>query len=288
VQLSVAGLLADQPPNIVRQLWEPLCLSALNTPLERASAQIFLNLLRRIFIARARDSDLLLPRVDLGTLFPDAAARYISARGGEVRLGRKVEQVAGSADGIELTSDGAQEHFAAAVLAVGPHQLAGPLGQLGAAAVARVSAFTYEPIVTAYLRYPRALALAQPMLKLDGHPAQWVFDRGQLGGPQGLAAAVISANAAEARRDHASLVAAIDAQLRRTYAGLPPPAWSQVIAEQRATFACTPALERPVAGAIAPRLYLAGDYTDAELPGTLEAATRSGVAAAREMLAARH
>ena len=41
----------------------------------------------------------------------------------------------------------------------------------------------------------------------------------------------------------------------------------------------------PPAGAIGPRLYLAGDYTDPEFPATLEAAARSGTAAARELLA---
>ncbi len=35
-----------------------------------------------------------------------------------------------------------------------------------------------------------------------------------------------------------------------------------------------------------PHLYLAGDYTDPELPATLEAAMRSGVTAARALLAA--
>ena len=58
-----------------------------------------------------------------------------------------------------------------------------------------------------------------------------------------------------------------------------------MIAERRATHACTPALARPAAGRIAPRLYLAGDYTEAELPATLEAATRSGVTAARAVAA---
>jgi monoamine oxidase len=58
-----------------------------------------------------------------------------------------------------------------------------------------------------------------------------------------------------------------------------------VIAERRATYACRAGLERPCPGAIAPHLYLAGDYTDPDLPATLEAATRSGVAAARELIA---
>ena len=59
-----------------------------------------------------------------------------------------------------------------------------------------------------------------------------------------------------------------------------------MIAERRATYACTPALPRPASGALAAHLYLAGDYIDAELPATLEAAMRSGVAAAHALLAA--
>jgi len=293
-QLSVAAVLVDQPASVISELWEPLCLSALNTPPERASARIFLNLLKRVFAGRARDCDLLLPRIDLSALFPDAAASYVGARGGEIRLGRRVEELALLADGIGVASGSEQEPFAAALIAVGPHQLCALLGDTRAPkggaslACAQVARFAYEPIVTSYLGYPRALALGQPLLKLDANPAQWVFDRGRLGGPPGLAAAVISADTGAAGLAHADLVRAIDAQLRRTIPDLPSPAWSQVIAEQRATFACTPGLERPAVGAIAPHLYLAGDYTDAELPATLEAATRSGVAAARRILAVRH
>jgi uncharacterized protein with NAD-binding domain and iron-sulfur cluster len=74
--------------------------------------------------------------------------------------------------------------------------------------------------------------------------------------------------------------------LHRTWPHLPAPVWTQVIAERRATYACTAGLQRPQAAPLGPHLYLAGDYTDPELPATLEAATRSGVAAARLLLAA--
>jgi predicted NAD/FAD-dependent oxidoreductase len=124
------------------------------------------------------------------------------------------------------------------------------------------------------------------MLKLDGDPGQWVFDRGQLGGPPGLAAVVISTDVVAARIEHDALERAIDAQLRRVVPQLPRPAWSQTIAERRATYACVAGLARPAPGALEKRLYLAGDYTDPEFPATLEAATRSGVAAARQILAA--
>ena len=97
---------------------------------------------------------------------------------------------------------------------------------------------------------------------------------------------MISTEPKGARQDHPALMRAIDDQLRRVLPGLPAPAWLKVIAERRATYACTAGLKRPPPGAIAPRLYLAGDYTDPEFPATLEAAARSGVAAARELLAA--
>jgi hypothetical protein len=127
-------------------------------------------------------------------------------------------------------------------------------------------------------------------MRLDDAPGQWVFDRSaalETAAPEvarGLVAVVISTNGPHDALDQATLAAQADAQLRRLAGRWPLPVWSRVIAERRATYACTPGLARPASGRIAPRLYLAGDYTDAEFPATLEAATRTGVAAARALL----
>jgi monoamine oxidase len=135
--------------------------------------------------------------------------------------------------------------------------------------------------------------LAAPLLRLDDLPGQWLFDRTAVlagaapRGTESLGAVVISAGGPHDALDHATLAAQVEAQLRRLQPRLPPVAWSRVIAERRATYACTPALPRPVAGRVAPGLYLAGDYTDAEFPATLEAACRSGVTAARALIAER-
>jgi len=289
-QLTVSTLLADQPDAAVTLLWEPLCVAALNTPIETASAQVFLNVLRVAFAAHARDSEVLIPRIDLTALFPAPAAAYVGMRSGEVRLGEAVSRLTPLADGVRVETQARDERFAAALIAVGPHQLADLLapqsGHATSIALAHVAAFAYEPIRTIYLQYPGPLRLPVPMLKLDGDPGQWLFDRGQLGGAPGLAAVVISTDVAAGHVEHGVLASAIDTQLRRLIADLPPPVWEQTIAERRATYACTAALVRPAPGALQARLYLAGDYTDAEFPATLEAATRSGVAAARQLLAA--
>jgi squalene-associated FAD-dependent desaturase len=289
-QLTVSALLADQPAAVVSLLWEPLCIAALNTPLDTASAQVFLHVLRIAFAAHARDSDVLLPRVDLTALFPAAAATYLAARAGEARLGCTVTRVRALDSAVAVATEAGEEQFVAAVLAVAPHQLGHLQGladnPAAATVLAQVAKFAYEPIRTTYLHYGRALALPQPMLKLDGDPGQWVFDRGALGGTAGLAAVVISTDLAPARQEHAALERAMDAQLRRLIPELPSPAWAQTIAERRATYACAAGLARPGAGALYKRLFLAGDYTDPEFPATLEAAVRSGVVAARHLLAA--
>jgi predicted NAD/FAD-dependent oxidoreductase len=96
---------------------------------------------------------------------------------------------------------------------------------------------------------------------------------------------VISASGPHDGLDHRTLAAKVEAQLRRRMPALPAITFSRVIAERRATYACTPGLARPAGGRVGDALYVAGDYCDAELPATLEAATRSGVAAARELIA---
>jgi len=54
----------------------------------------------------------------------------------------------------------------------------------------------------------------------------------------------------------------------------------QVLTEKRATFRCTPGLDRPSAR-IADGLMAAGDYVEGPYPATLEGAVQSGVCAAR-------
>jgi len=55
---------------IGRYLWAPVCVAALNTPIEQASANVFLAVLRDTLAGPPGSSDLLLPRVDLSRLFP--------------------------------------------------------------------------------------------------------------------------------------------------------------------------------------------------------------------------
>jgi squalene-associated FAD-dependent desaturase len=279
---SVAQLLDEhgQTGVLRSHLWEPLCVSALNTPVERASAQVFANALRDGLTGRRGNSDLLLPRTDLGRLFPEPAAEYVKVHGGAIELGTPVRRIERVSGGLRLNE---AQVFSGVVIACGPHQAGPLLVQLAelADALAAINAFAYEPIVTCYLQYPEAVSLPSPMLGFTGGILQWVFDRGRLGGPKGLLAAVISASGAHQQLTKEELTARIGIELKATLGELPSPQWLQVITEKRATFSCTPALVRPRAATAIPGLLLAGDYVASEYPGTIEAAVRSGMEAAK-------
>ena len=60
--------------------------------------------------------------------------------------------------------------------------------------------------------------------------------------------------------------------------------WHKVIREKRATFSCRPVIPRPACATSNPRVMLAGDYTWADYPATLEGAVRSGLRAAHLLL----
>jgi len=267
---SVPDLCAGLTQTVMTELVEPLCVSALNTPAARASGQVFLRVIRDTLFEPG-GSNLLLPRRDLGALFPDAAMQWLAARGASVQLGHRVQQL--SPEAARWLVDGSR--FDGVLLAC-PAAEAARLVATGIAASqwpAAAGALQHEAIATVYASGGRRLPL--PMLALRSHaqhPAQFVFDRSQLGGPPGLLAFVVSA-CSEERETVQRLIMAQASQLGWT--GLHP---VQTVLERRATFACTPGLRRPAA-AIAPGLMACGDYVAGPYPGTLEGAVRSALEA---------
>jgi squalene-associated FAD-dependent desaturase len=277
--LTVAELTRRLRPRVREQLIAPLCVAALNTPAERASAQVFLRVLRDALFGRGhRDwggSNLLLPRDALGSLFPEAATGWLAARGARLRLGERVRRLATERGGWNL--DG--ESFDAVVLATPSSETMRLLADSGIAAsgwIEQAAALRYEAIATVYASGGPSLPC--PMLALacgPGAPAQFVFDRGQLGGPAGLLAFVASASTRDGEALEREVLLQAEALGWRVQA-------LKTIVEKRATFACVPGLRRPPP-AIAAGLWACGDYVEGPYPATLEGAVRAGVAVARQL-----
>ena len=299
---TVAQMLAPLPRRVAQGLWEPLCLAALNTPASTASAQIFANVLKAAFAGRADASDFLLPATDLSAVFPEAAARYVTDRGGAIRTSVPARVVRSTRNATTVLTGTSLREASAAIVAVGPHQIAGAFAPEAVAALpvlgslqTTLATLDYEPIFTVWLGYGETLPLPMAIARLDDAPGQWVVDRPDvLAQAQGdslrpelrqLLAVILSAHGPHEALDHGMLALEIDTQLRRLQPDRPPCLWFQVIAEKRATYACTPGRARPPETRLAEGIYLAGDYMNGEYPATLEAAVRSGVAAAEAVLA---
>lgn len=269
-----------------RVLWRPLCIAALNTPPATASAQVFLNVLRDSLSAARGDSDLVLSRVDLSALFPEPAAAYLGRNGGETLTARRVTAIDPLENGFTVEADGQRRTFSHVICALPPHQVNAFL--IGITALSEISdaigRLHYQPIYSVWLQYPLPIALPSPMLGFSQGLVHWAFDREKLCGQRGLIGAVVSAEGAHQELEHDELGLRVHHELRRRLGDLPEPLWLRVIAEKRATFSCTPGLERPPQVTPLRNFYLAGDYTASDYPATLEAAVRSGIACARHIL----
>jgi squalene-associated FAD-dependent desaturase len=286
---TVSDLCQGLSPTVVQTLIEPLCVSALNTPPQRSSGQVFLRVLQDSLLGGRGGSNLLLPRTDLSSLFPNAAAEWLAQRGASLRLGLRMERIERAPqEPSSWLLDG--ETYDAVLWATSPWVASQLLGQAGGAVepalrawAATAAALQHEGIATVYVQ-AGSTRLPQPMLALHSSPqcpAQFVFDRGQLGGPKGLLAFVVSASSDERATLQDKVLQQARKQLSPVLQGAQLQA-VQTVVEKRATFACTPGLQRP-AQQVAPGLLACGDYVAGPYPATLEGAVRSGMAAANTL-----
>ena len=297
---TVSALLLrhQQTQTLQHRLWTPLCLAALNTPIQQSCAQLFLNVLRDSLCGPRHASDCLIPRVDLTALWPAAAAEHLTMRYRHI-----VRAVRATDTHIEV--DGA--HFDACVVATPPYaaarilfdptdpedalsqQVQAPQQQSEASLLRILKAFEYRAIATLALELEDDWRLPHNMMMLGedparGHVGQWVFNR--LGHDKQLAV-VISDASDFLKQNRESFVEAIATQIREQSAKhpgvgslMPAIKHQRLIVEKRATFAAVPGLARPSNQSPWSRIALAGDWTDTGYPSVLEGAVRSGLGAA--------
>jgi hypothetical protein len=170
-----------QPPRLIRNLWEPLCLAVMNAPAAAASARVFQNVLRQTLLGRADDARLLIPRRPLGELFPEPAIQRLRQFGTEIRMPARVTGLQPRTDGgFTLTLRGGEAITASRVVVATPHRAAlrllpdsEPLQDTRRA----LDALGQRSICTVYLKYGRALHGLPPLTGLLGQHGQWLVPR---------------------------------------------------------------------------------------------------------------
>jgi squalene-associated FAD-dependent desaturase len=271
-------------------LWEPLAVAALNQSPEDAAAAPFVRVLAQMFGPDRADSAMVLPVRPLHETYALPAQRYLEARGGEVRLNAlaRIRIEHGAVAGIDVRGEplpiaqavAAVPWFALDTLLTGD---TAPMAATSAAA----SRMASKPIVTVNLWYDRAV-MEDTFVGLPGREMQWVFDKRQVFGEHAShLSLVVSGADALVATDTASLVALAAREVAAAIPGARDAVLLRgtVVREKRATFSLAPGqparpgVTTPVRG-----LFLAGDWIETGLPGTIESAAVAGHLAARAVL----
>lgn len=274
----------NQPTRLIKQLWEPLCLATLNTPIDEASAHLLAKVLQDSLGKGKSDADSLIPTRPLGDMFPNAAAMFIKANGGSVSLKTRAKQLIiknNTLSGLRL-QDGSELAADNIIVATSPSQTYQLLAEQ-----APITKFTDYPISTVYLQYAKHTRLNKAMIGLTGTLSQWVFDRSEQS--PGLMAVVISGPGNHESLTNAQLVERVKQELQSYVDNLANAELtdSLVIREKRATFASIKNIEatRPISNSSVDGLWLTGDFIANAYPATLEGAILNGQSCAHQIIA---
>jgi hydroxysqualene dehydroxylase len=272
-------------------LWEPLAVAALNQSPAVAAASPFVRVLAHMFGPDRRDSALVLPVRPLHEMYAEPARAFIVSRGGEVRVNALTRVVVenGQVSAIDIRGQRiATRQVISAVPWFDLGRLFGPapppeLAPLLASA-ARMGSM---PIVTVNLWYDGRV-MDEAFIGLPGREMQWVFDKRIAFGGNASHLSLVSSGAARLtamNRDELTALAAQEVEEAIPSAHRSRLVRATVVREKRATFSLAPGEPaRPATKTAVKGLYLAGDWIDTGLPGTIESAVVSGHRAARELL----
>ncbi len=264
--------------------WQPLVLGALNTPLTSASVNTLANVVQDGMCADKSASDYWLPKQDLGALLADPALAWLKQQGASVRLGERVGRLQLLA-GNRVEVNG--EAFDAVVTAVAPYHAAALWPeQTPSSVTAPLGTYDYHAITTVYLRYAGPANLPAVLTGFAEGTAQWLLERGRLGGSRQEIAAVVSVSETLNIAGQNEWVSRVHDDVKKVCPDIGEPVAARVITEKRATVASTPNRIRPDCAWLRhQQIYPAGDYLHERYPATLEAAVQSGQAAAALLLA---
>ncbi len=281
---SVDALLTrwNQTPRTRSALWDVITLGTLNTDPRRATADIFVRVLKEIFMSSRTDSQIAFSKVGLSDLYADPAGDYIRSHGGEVRLECPVESLEiknHSVEGITLRS-GEKLDAETVVLAVPQYVIPRilPKDWAGSDFFRGTASLQSSPILGLNMWLEEEIT-PLPFVGMLGTNYQWLFNRPRfLGEPCQHISLVISAcpNLAGASREELESLAI--EELKALFGREVKPKRTLLIKEKRATLlheVGTSALRPPHRTPIR-NLLLAGDWTDTGLPCTVEGAVLSG------------
>ncbi len=282
-----------QPIKLMSKLWAPIALAALSTPIEQASARVFLQVLKGSFFQKPEGSNWLFPKVNLSALLPEPILKTLSSKKHSILYNQRIAQLLIEGNRcVGVSTRNGEFRAQAVILATPPHTTAQLLSSHPHSAstcqalITHLEKIQYQPITTVYLRYSTPIQLPHSMIGIINGTAQWIFDRAFSDQPN-ILSVVITGTGSYSELNHPALVEKILNELKILLPALKAPVLEyRVVCEKRAAFSCDVGINenRPANATPVDNLLLAGDYIHPDYPATLEGAVHSGIKAAQWVL----
>jgi squalene synthase HpnD len=290
---TVATWLAryHQTPRSIRALWEPFCIAALNEPIKNASATLLHAVLVRSLFGGKNDASIYIAKVGLSDLFMPELEHFLAATGGSVKPSSGIKLLNFTDNHIQsATTTKGQVIEADEFVSAMPWKALKSLLPASNPLTAQLSSIPSSPILALHILCDVEISPADFVGLLDAK-IDWIFNRTSQLDQSGsedkdgsdsryLFSIVISAAYdfahLPAKQLETEMWAEINEYFPHTQGGKIE--HSVLYKSIDATFAARPDTERlrPGTGTAWKNLHLAGDWTDTDLPGTLEGAALSG------------
>jgi squalene-associated FAD-dependent desaturase len=269
----------NQSQNVQDAFWKILAVGALNTSIEKASAKIFIDILKQIFLKGNKAAAIVLPKYGLSESYCKNAEEYIVRNGGEIILSEPVENFITSDDRITEIHSSKKVFldFDFVISAVPSFALARIIGQESKIVLPD---FSYSSILNIHL-WLKENKMPEGFFGLINSPLHWVFNKGTH-----LNIVISDANELVNKPDE-ELIEMVKVELKKFFLlGSELITAYRIIKEKRATFIPSEDVlnKRVSQKTYLKNLIIAGDWVDTGLPSTIESAVKSGRAAAEIIL----
>jgi squalene-associated FAD-dependent desaturase len=273
----------NQSIDAIKRFWEILAVGALNSDITKASASLFINILKKMFLHGNKAASIIIPKTGLSQMYCPASEKFITERGGVIALSEQVRSF--EIENGKITKIVTQKRvisgFDYVVSAVAPHSFEKilpdeykkefPFEQI-----------RYSSILSAHL-WLNENRFTEEFYGLIDSPLHWVFNHGRY-------ITIVTSNSDNLlEKGKEEIFEMIGCELKKYFEffDMSDVTSYKVIKEKRATFVpeesflmCRPTvLVRSIKN-----LFMAGDWTDTGLPATIEGAVLSGKNAAREII----
>jgi len=265
----------NQTQDAQNAFWKILAIGALNTNLENASARIFIEILKQIFLNGNSSATIILPKSGLSESYCKNAEEFIKKNGGQINLSESVEKLIFNDSDVKSveTSKQIYYNFDFVVSTIPAFALERIIGKESKFIFPD---FEYSSILNIHIWLKKNI-IPEGFFGLIDSPMHWLFKKGSH-----LNIVISDANKLVNMSDE-ELMSTVKSEMQKFFMLDPELILNyKIIKEKRATFIPSNDVinKRPNQKTRIDNLILAGDWVDTSLPSTIESAVKSGRIAA--------